>query len=579
MKNALILILSVTWMTGGCVQNEKPKQAAVAPVAGNRFDVLITNATIYDGSGTPPYPGEVAIDGDRIAFVGAKAPAAAGRTIDARGQAVAPGFINMLSHSRETILQDGRAMNVVMQGVTLEVNSETSNAPLTEKMRQRRMTLQGDTRTPVPWTTIGGYLDHVEKSGVSVNVASLVGAGIIREYVIGLDDVDPSPVELARMRDLARAAMEEGALGVATMLIYVPETFAEMPELIALAAEAGKCGGIFAAHMRDEGAGILQSVDEMVAIGRASGAPVHIHHLKQTGAANWGKLGAVIAQVEAARRAGVPITADMYLYIASGTGATAMLPVWVQEGGLEATIARLKDPAVRARAVADMQKPGNMRDPATAMFSSFRNPALRQYSGKRVSEVARLRGTSPAETVIDLIVEDGSRVNTIYFAMSEDNVRRQTALPWMTFGSDAGSHATEGAFLESEVHPRTYGNFARLLGKYVREDKALTLQEAVRKLTSSPASILGIKDRGTLRAGAFADVVIFDPATIEDVSTFEDSHHYARGVSNVWVNGVQVLAEGRHTGAKPGRAVRGRGWRHDGEGGCRASATDWPRAG
>lgn len=549
-----------------CALPQAPPAAATAP-----YDLLITDAVVYDGSGATPYRGQVAIRGDRIAYVGSKAPARAIRLVDAGGKAVAPGFINMLSHSRESVLYDGRAINVVLQGVTLEVNSEHSAGPLTPEMRALRLARQGEIKVPLPWSTLGEYLDHVERSGVSVNLASFVGAGTLREYVLGLNNVDPTPTQLAEMRRLARVAMEQGALGIATMLIYVPENYAETPELVALASEAGRCGGMYIAHIRDEGARLVEAVDETIAIAGQAGVPAQIHHLKQSGRANWGKLDEVIARVERARAQGIRITADMYVYPASGTGATAMLPVWAQEGGLEATIERLKDPAIRARAKAEMTHPGA----ENVLFSGFKSEALRPLTGKRLAEVARMRGTSPEDTVIDLIVQDGSRVNTIYFSMSEDNVRRQTALPWMTFGSDAGAIAAEGLFLKTNTHPRSYGNFARLLAKYVREEKTMPLEEAVRKLTSLPAATLGITDRGSLRTGAFADVVVFDPANVKDRATFEQPHQYSTGVTHVWVNGVQVVADGRHTGAKPGRAVRGRGWTGVPGGGCRASSRDW----
>ena len=552
----LFTLAAILCASCSSVREQQPAAAA---------DTLITNAIVYDGSGAAPYRGEVAIRGDRIIYAGLDAQMTAARTIDAAGHAVAPGFINMLSHSRETILHDGRAMSVLMQGVTLEVNSEYSLAPLTPAMRERHLARQGDVKIPIPWTTIGEYLDHVERRGVSVNFATFVGAGAAREHVLGLGDVDPTPGQLREMQGLVRAAMEDGALGVATMLAYVPERYAETAELTALASAAAACGGIYAAHIRNEGSLLLEAIDETVAIAGASAAPAHIHHLKQSGAANWGKLDAAIQRIETARASGIRLTADMYLYAASGTGATSMLPPWVQEGGLDAAIERLRDPATRARAKADMR-------PILAdriLFYGFRNPALKQYIGKRLSEVAAVRGTDPADTVLDLIVEDRSRVNTIYFVMSEENVRRQAALPWMAFGSDASAQATEGAFLDSAVHPRTYGNFARLLGKYVREEKVLPLEEAIRKLTSVPAAILGLADRGALRPGAFADIVLFDPATIADRSTFEDSHRYAAGVSHVWVNGTPVIENGTHTGARPGRAVRGRGWRAAPEGGCR----------
>jgi len=553
MKPLAISVLALLLATGA----SPPKTPA--------YDVLIQNGMIYDGSGGTPYRGDVGISGDRIAYVGPHAPGGAKSVVDAAGQAVAPGFINMLSHSRETLLYDGRAMSAIMQGVTLEVNSENSLAPLTPAMRQIRIDRQGDVKVPISWTTLGGYLDAIETSGTSVNLASFVGAGVVRDYVIGSNDVDPSPAQLLRMRQLVHEAMQQGALGVATMLIYIPERYAETPELIALASEAGKCGGLYTAHIRDEGATLIESIDETATIGREAHVPVNIHHLKQSGPENWDKIDAAIAHIEAARASGVQMTADMYLYPASGTGANSMLPAWVQEGGLEATIARLKEPAIAKRAAAELRITGN--DPHNVLFSGFKNDKLKPLAGKRLDEVARMRGTTPAQTVIDLIVEDGSRVNTTFFNMSEANVRRQIALPWVDFGADAGAVAAEGVVLQNSIHPRTYGNFARLLGKYVREEHVISLAEAVRKLTSFPASILQLKDRGMLKAGDFADVVLFDPATIRDNATFEQPHQYATGVSNVWVNGVQVIKAGAHTGAKPGRALRGPGW------------TGWPGGG
>ena len=561
----------IQWATAAAAALMAGCAGGTGPGGGGAYDLLITDAVVYDGSGAPPYRGEVAVRGDRIAYVGPKAPGRATEAVDVDGQAVSPGFINMLSHSRETLLHDGRAMSAVLQGVTLEVNSETSYAPLNEEMRAAAVRRQTEFKFDLPWSTLGGYLEHVEKSGISVNLAAFQGAGALRNYVLGSNDVDPTPEQLAEMRRLMRQAMEEGALGVTSSLIYVPETYAETPELAALATEAGRCGGIYIAHIRSEGEQLLEALDETVAIARQSGAPAHVHHLKQSLPANWSKLDPAIARFESARAEGVRLTADMYTYAASGTGATVMLPTWAQEGGIEATIARLKDPAVRARIRAEMAP----RDPKTVLFANFANPKLRTLAGKRLDEVARLRGTSPQDAVLDLIVEDNSRVGTIYFSMSEDNVRRQTALPWMTFGSDAGAAPAEGVYLQDNPHPRRYGNFARLLGKYVREEKTMPLEEAVRKLTALPAAILSIEDRGALKPGAYADLVVFDPATIRDNATFEKPHQYATGVSHVWVNGVQVVKNGAHTGAEPGRAVRGRAWTGRAGGGCKAAPAEW----
>ena len=531
--------------------------AGSSSAAPGRYDILIANGLIYDGSGGAPYRGEVGISGDRIVFVGPKAPARAKVTVDVGGKAVAPGFINMLSHSREALLHDGRAMSGVLQGVTLEVNSENSLAPLTDKMRKLREGRQGDIKVPITWSTLGGYFKAIEKSGTAVNVASFIGAGAVREHVIGLTDVDPNPAQLTEMRGLVRAAMKDGAMGVATMLIYVPERYAETPELIALATEAGQCGGTYAAHIRDEGDTLIEALEETAEIGRQARLPVHVHHLKQSDPENWNKLDAAIATFEKARASGVQMTADMYTYPASGTGANSMLPAWVQEGGLEATIERLKDPAVRKRAAAELDMPGS--DPNNVLFSGFKNDKLKSLTGLRLSQVMARRGTSAGDTVIDLIIEDNSRVNTIFFAMSEDNVRRQTALPWVAFGADAAAIAAEGLVLKSATHPRAYGNVARLLGHYVRDQKVMPMQEAVRKLTTLPASILHLTDRGALKPGMFADVVVFNPARISDPATFAAPHQYSTGVSDVWVNGVQVLKAGVHTGKMPGRAVKGPG--------------------
>lgn len=531
------------------------------------YDLLIRDAVIYDGSGGVPYRGEVGVRGDRIVCVGSCPAGQARHIVDASGQAVAPGFIDMLSHSRESLLHDGRAMSAVLQGVTLEVNAEVSHAPMTPEMRRRREARQGEIRTSLEWSTLGGYLDRVERAGVAINLASYVGAGAVREYVLGLNDVDPDAGQLAAMRGLVRDAMRDGAVGLGSALIYVPDRYAETPELVALAEEAGRCGGLFAAHIRNEGDALVEALDEMATIGATARVPVHVHHLKQSGARNWPKLDAAIARIERARASGVRVTADMYLYAASGTGADTMLPAWVREGGLEAAIERLRDPATRARAKADMRP----RDPEQVLFSGFRTAALRPFAGKRLAEVARLRGDADwRDTVIDLIVSDGSRVNTVFFIMSEGNVRRQVGLPWMTFGSDSSATAAEGLILADGAHPRRYGNFARLLGRYVRDERAAALADAVRRLTSLPADTLGLTDRGRLRPGGFADIVVFDPATMRDHATYGDPHRYATGVAHVWVNGVAVVRDGAHTGAKPGRALRGSGWTgHPGGGACR----------
>lgn len=531
------------------------------------YDLVIRGGTIYDGSGGAPFSGDVAIRGDRIVAVGRVSERGA-REVDAKGLAVAPGFINMLSWATDSLVADGRSQSDIRQGVTLEVFGEGwSMGPFTPAMKAQYEQRQGDIKYKVGWTTLGEYLGFLEKRGVSPNIASFVGATTVRIHELGERDVDPTPEQLDRMRALVRQAMNEGAMGVGSSLIYAPANYAETPELIALATESAKCGGMYISHMRNESDALLEAVDELIEIARKSGGPAEIYHLKQAGAANWNKLPAVIERVEAARNAGVRITADMYTYTAGATGLNAAMPLWVQDGGLEAWIARLKDPAIRARVVAEMKQPGqgweNLRLQAggddKVLLLAFKNPALKPLAGKTLAEVAKMRGKSPEETAIDLVIEDGSRVGTAYFLMDEKNVARQTALPWMAFGSDAGSEAPEGVFLKSSTHPRAYGNVARLLGKYVREEKTTTLQDSVRRLTSFPAANLGIRDRGTLKPGYFADLAIFDPKTIADRATYAQPHVYAVGMRHVFVNGVQVLKDGQHTGATPGRAVWGPG--------------------
>ena len=535
---------------------------ASAPV----YDVVIKGGTIYDGSGGAPVVGDVAIEGDRVVAVGGTARGE--REIDARGLAVAPGFINMLSWATQSLIADGRGQSDIRQGVTLEVMGEGSSmGPLNPEMKRLALARQGDIKFPIGWTTLGEYLGFLEKKGISPNVASFVGATTVRVHELGERDVDPTPEQLGRMRALVRQAMNEGALGVGSSLIYAPASYAETPELIALTTEAAKCGGMYISHMRSEGSGLLEAVDELIEISAKSGAPAEIYHLKASGKDNWGKLDAVIAKVEAARAKGQRITADMYTYPAAATGLDASMPTWVQDGGHEAWVARLKDPAIRARVVAEMKAPGKGWENTyyaagsadRVLLTGFKNDKLKPLTGKTLAEVARMRGKSPEETAIDLVIEDDSRVDTIYFTMSEDNVRRQTALPWMSFGSDESAPSAEGVFLKSNNHPRAYGTFTRFLGRYVRDEKTSSLADGVRRLTSLPATNLGIKERGALKPGYFADVVVFDPATIADRATFDKPHQYATGVRDVFVNGVQVLKNGEHTGATPGRFVKGPG--------------------
>ena len=537
--------------------------AAQAPA----YDLIIRGGTLYDGSGKPPVVGDVAIKDDRIVAVG-KVEGEAKREVAAKGMAVAPGFINMLSWATESLIADPRSQSDIRQGVTLEVMGEGwSMGPMNATMKRQETERQGDIKYDIEWTTLGDYFGWLEKRGISTNIASFVGAATVRVHELGEGDVDPNSEQLGRMRALVRQAMNEGAMGVGSSIIYAPGSYAETDELVALTTEAAKCGGMYISHMRSEGDRIEEAVDELIEISRRSGAPAEIYHLKMAGRSNWGKLDTIVKKIEDARAAGLRITTDMYTYTAGATGLDAAMPTWVQAGGLEQWIERLKDPAIRARVAEEMKKPGsdweNLYFGAGAdkmILSGFKNEALKPLTGKTLAEVAAMRGKSPEETAMDLVVEDGSRVGTVYFLMSEDNVRKQIQLPWMSFGSDAASQAPEGVFLKSGAHPRTYGNFARLLGRYVRDEKLIPLEQAVYRLTTLPATNLGIKDRGALKPGYYADVVVFDPATIGDRATFEKPHQYSVGVRDVFVNGVAVLRNGEHSGATPGRAVRGAGF-------------------
>ena len=565
-------------MVAGCaVVPPVATVAAVAPAQIPAYDLLIKGGTIYDGSGSAPYVGDVGIRGDKIVYAGPSQEASAPRLVDARGLAVAPGFINMLSWSNESLLVDPRGQSELRQGITLEVMGEGwSMGPLNDEMKALSVKQQGDIKYPIQWTTLGDYLNFLERKGTSLNIASFVGATTVRQHELGERDIDPDPAQLARMRGLVRQAMEEGAMGVGSSLIYPPATFAETDELVALVSEAGKCGGMYISHMRSEGDRLVESVDELIEISRRSGAPAEIYHLKQAGRANWGKLDQVIAHVEAARAAGLRITADMYTYTAGGTGVAASMPPWVQDGGTAAMLKRLSDPAIVAKIKREMLKPGSNWEnlyyhagPDGIRLASVAEPPLKPLIGKTIAEIAKLRRVAPEQAIIDLVREDQGRSGAIYFLMNEDNVRRQTSIPWVSFGSDAEASAPEGVFLKSSTHPRAYGNFARFLGKYVRDEKTTTLADAVRRLSALPAGNLGIRDRGRLASGMAADVVLFDPATIADHATFDQPMQYATGVRDVFVNGVQVLKGGEPTGATPGRFVKGPGWTGwPGGGGC-----------
>src|SRR5215831_10772806 len=578
-------MMMARYMRRGCVllaSGLAVSTAFAAPADTSRYDVLIAGGTIYDGSGGPPFVGDVAIQGDRIVYVGPSAPHSARERVDARAKALAPGFVNMLAHPEASLLVDGRALSDLRQGVTLEVLGEDSMGPLTPQMKELALKRQGDIHYAVDWTTLGEYLHKLEQRAIAPNVASYVGAGTVRTYVLGERDVQPSAEQLTRMRYLVHQAMEEGAVGVTTALIYSPNGYARTPELIALATESARCGGIYSVHMRSEGDRLLEAVQETVDIARASGGPAEIYHLKAAGRRNWDKIGALITAVDKARAEGTRITADMYVYTAGATGLDAAMPPWVLDGGLEAWIERLRDPKMRSRVIADMRDPKpsweNLFGAAGAegtLLLAFKNPQLKPLTGKTLAEVARTRGVSPEDAAIDLVIEDGSRVGVAYFLMSEDNIRREVALPWVSFDSDEAAPAPEGIFLKSNSHPRAYGNFARVLAKYVREEKALMLPQAIHKLAALPAATLSLTDRGQLKNGYLADIVVFDPATIQDHATYERPHQLASGVDDVWINGMRALRQGTATGAASGRAVRGRAWTGAGGGGCRASAHDW----
>jgi N-acyl-D-amino-acid deacylase len=534
-----------------------------------QYDVVIRNGTIYDGSGSAGFVGDVAINGDAIAAVGDIGKAKGRTEIDATGLAVSPGFINMMCWANESLIEDGRSQSDIRQGVTLEILGEGSSmGPLNEAMKAEMIRRQGDITYDIEWTTLDEYLMYLEQRGVSPNVASFIGAETPREYVIGYEDRPPTADELDQMRGLVRTAMEGGALGVASALIYPPGSFAETDELIALAEVAAGYDGIYISHLRDEGAHLLEAIDELLEIARAAEIRAEIYHFKASGRANWPLFPVAVEKIEEARAQGLHITADIYPYPAGATGLNATLPPWVQEGGFEASLQRLADPTLRKRIAHEVLAETNgwenmyhgAGSPENILLVGFKSEELKPLTGKTLAEVAEMRGTTPVETIMDLIVEDRSRIGTIYFTQSEDVVRRAITLPWVSFCSDAASLAPEGVFLKRNPHPRAYGAFARVLGRYVRDEELIPLEEAIRKLTSLPAGNLKIDRRGMLQEGYFADIVVFDPDTIQDYATFVEPHQYATGVAHVFVNGVHVLADGEHTGATPGRVVRGPGW-------------------
>jgi N-acyl-D-amino-acid deacylase len=534
------------------------------------YDVLIRHGSLYDGSGTPSRVADVGIKGDTIAAIGDLRGAVGRQEVEAQGLAVAPGFVNMLSQAQESLLADGLSQCDIRQGVTLEVMGEgDSMGPLNERMKKENAALQADIKYPIEWTTLDEYLRHLVKRGVSPNVASFVGATTVRRHEIGYADRDPTPSEMNQMKALVRQAMEDGALGVGSALIYAPAFYAKTEELIELCRVAAQYHGMYISHLRSEGNHLLEAVDELLRIAKEAGLPAEIYHLKAAGAANWAKMDQLIAKVNSARSTGLHISADMYVYLAGATGLDAAMPPWVQEGGLEEWRKRLQNPATRRRVRHEMSTPTDQWEnfflmagsPENVLLVGFKSDSLKKYTGRSLADVARIMGKSPEETAMDLVVKDDSRVGTVYFLMSEDNIRKQVTLPWVSFGSDEESSAPEGVFTRYQQHPRAYGNFARVLAKYTREEKLIPLEISIQKLATLPAENLGISKRGRLRVGYFADLAIFDPATIQDHATFDNPRQYATGMVHVFVNGVQVLRNGEHTGATPGRVVRGPGWK------------------
>ena len=556
MRLSSVFILTIT-LLAACNSNKQ------------EYDTIIRNGMIYDGNGGEPFKGDIGIKNDTIAFVGDLSKASAKNEVDAKGHAVAPGFINMMGHSEESLIQDGRGQSDIRQGVTTEIFTEFSMGPLNEKIKKQAKDGQGDIKYDVTWNTLGEYMNFLEKKGISPNIATFVGTGAVRLYVIGEDNVAPTPVQLDSMKVLIRQAMEEGALGVTNALIYPVDFFAKTDELIALSKEAAKYGGMYTSHMRSEGNKFLEALEELITISKEANIPAEVFHLKAAGKNNWWKMDSAIKRIERARKEGQQITADMYTYVAGATGMTSAFPPTLQDGGFGKLRERLMDAKIRK----EMKKA--MNTDATdwenlyygaggaehVLLLGFKQDSLKKYTGKTLAEVATIRGTGPEETAMDLIIQDSTRVGVAYFLMSEENVKKQVSLPWVSFGSDEGSYTTEGVFLKSNAHPRAYGNFARLLGKYTRDEKTMTLQEAIRKLSNLPAKNLKLKNRGELKTGNYADIVIFDPAKIKDNATFEKPHQYAEGMINVFINGVQVLKDGGHTGAMPGRFVKGPGYK------------------
>jgi len=546
-------------------------RANESSTASQESDFLIKGGTVYNGTGAEGRVADVAILGDHIAGVGNFEDAHAKNVIDAHGLAVAPGFINMLSWSNESLIQDGHSQSEIRQGVTTEIMGEgESMGPLNERMTKRMFEQEKDVKYEIKWNTLSGYLRYLESRGVSCNVASFLGATTVREYVIGLEDKQPTPAQMEQMRDLVRREMESGALGIGTSLIYPPAFYAKTEELIELCKVAAKYHGKYISHMRSEGNRLLPALEELIRISREAGIPAEVYHIKAAGRKNWAKEDNLLGRIEAAQKEGLKITADMYTYPASGTGLDACLPPWTEDGGFPALLQRLRDPVIREKIAAQVRIDSDdwentylsAGSPENILLVGFKSEKLKPLTGKTLAEVAKTRGRDPVETIMDLIGEDESRIDAIYFEMSEENVRKEMTKPWISFGSDEASQAPEGVFLKSNPHPRAYGNFARVLGKYVREEKLISLGEAVRRLSGLPATNLGLDHRGFIKEGMFADLVVFDPATIADRATFAQPHQYAVGVKHVFVNGQQVLEDGEHTGATPGRALWGPGKVH-----------------
>lgn len=535
-----------------------------------KYDTIIRNGMIYDGNGGDPYKGDIGILNDTIAFIGDLTKVLAKNEMDAKGNAVAPGFINMLSWATESLIEDGRSQSDIRQGVTLEVMGEGwSMGPLNEQLKKQQQESQGDIQYKIKWNSLGEYLHFLENKGISCNVASFVGATTIRMHVIGEDNRDPTAAELDSMRALVKLAMEEGAMGVGSSLIYPPAFFAKTSELVELCKIASQFGGSYISHMRSEGDKLHEAIEELITIAREANIHAEVYHLKAAGKDNWKKMDSVIKRIERARREGLNVTADMYTYTAGGTGLTATMPPTLQDGGFGKLWERLHNPVIRKKLLKEMNTKTDKWEnffygvgtPENILVVGFKQDSLKKYIGKTLGQLAKEFGKSPEETAMDLIIKDSTRVECIYFLMNEDNVKKQVAIPWVSFGSDEGSYTNEGIFLKSMAHPRAYGTFARVLGKYSRDEKLLSLQEAIRKLSKLPADNLKIKNRGEIKTGNYADIVIFDAAKIKDNATFEKPHQYAEGMIHVFVNGVQVLKNGEHTGAKPGRFVKGPGFK------------------